>query len=119
MSILLSIYSKVMSKTSSHSTDHDKLLVQSMTNTTIVQAGKLINIQCKVNLGNINNRISMLFETEETELQEGLENGDAIVSIKSGMNHHLKIPVINTSIQSKQQRDGSGRRAEKQRHDSS
>ena len=39
----------------------------------------------------------MLFETEEIKLPEGLETADTIVSIKSGMYHHLKIPVINNS----------------------
>ena len=66
-----------------------------MPSTIIVPAGKLINIQCKVNLGNINNRIPMLFETEEIELPEGLETADTIVFIKSGMNKRLKISVIN------------------------
>ena len=68
-----------------------------MPNTTIIPAGKLINIQCKVNLGNINNRIPMLFETEEIELPEGLETADTTVSVKSGMNYGLKIPAINNS----------------------
>lgn len=49
------------------STDHEEFLVWSMASTTIVAASKLINIQCKVNLGNINSRIPMLFETEEIE----------------------------------------------------
>ena len=39
----------------------------------------------------------MLFETELIELAEGLETTDTIVSIKSDMNHCLKIPVINNS----------------------
>ena len=39
----------------------------------------------------------MLFETKEIELQEGLETADIIVSVKSGMNHRLKIPVVNNS----------------------
>ena len=39
----------------------------------------------------------MLFETEEIELPEGLETEDTIVSVKSGMNHCLKIPVISNS----------------------
>ena len=46
-------------------TDHDEFLVHGMPSTTIVPTGKLINIQCKVNLGNLNNRIPMLFEIEE------------------------------------------------------
>ena len=39
----------------------------------------------------------MLFGTEEIELPEGLETADNIVSVKSSMNHHLKIYVINDS----------------------
>ena len=81
----------------SRSTDHDEFLVRSMPSTTIVPASKLISIQCKVNLGNINNRMPMLFEKKETELPEGLETTDTIVSFKSGMNHRFKIPVINKS----------------------
>ena len=64
---------------------------------TIVPAGKLINIQCKVNLDNINNKMPMHFETEEIELPEGLGTADTIVFVKSGMNHCLKVPVINNS----------------------
>ena len=79
----------------SQSTDHDEFLARSMPSTTIVPAGKFINIQCKVNLSNTNNRIPMLLETEEIELPEGLETADTIVSVKAGMNHRLKIPVIN------------------------
>ena len=100
--MLLSIHSKVISKTSvqimlSQSTGHDEFLVYIMPSTTIIPAGKLINIQCKINLGNINNRIPMLFETEETELPEGLETADTVVSVKSGINDRLKIPVVNSS----------------------
>ena len=39
----------------------------------------------------------MPFETEGIEPPEGLENADTTVSIKSGMKHRLKIPVINNS----------------------
>ena len=41
----------------------------------------------------------MFFETEEIELPEGLETADTIVSIKSDINHRLKIPVISNSKQ--------------------
>ena len=71
--------------------------VHRMPSTTIVPAGKLINIQCKVNLDNINNKMPMHFETEEIELPEGLGTADTIVFVKSGMNHCLKVPVINNS----------------------
>ena len=81
----------------SQSTDYDEFLVQSMPSITIVPTRKLINIQCKVNLGNINNKIPMLFEREKIELPEGLETVDTIVSVKSGMNHCLKIPVVKKS----------------------
>ena len=72
----------------SQSSDHDDFLVHSMPST-IVRAGKLINIQCKVNLVNIKNRIPMLFEKEEIELPEGLETTDTIVPVESYMNHRL------------------------------
>ena len=39
----------------------------------------------------------MLSETEEIELPDGLETADTIASVKSRMNHRLKIPVINNS----------------------
>ena len=39
----------------------------------------------------------MFFGTEKIELPEGLETADTIVSVKSGMNHHVKIHVINDS----------------------
>ena len=39
----------------------------------------------------------MLYETKEIELSEGLETAETIVSVNSGMNHRLKIPVINNS----------------------
>ena len=44
-----------------------------MPNTTIVPAGKLVNIPCKVNFSSTTKNISTLFETEQTELSEGLE----------------------------------------------
>ena len=70
-----------------------------MQSTAIAPVGKLIKIQSKVNLGNINNRIPMLFEIEEIELPDGLETKDTMISVKSGMNHRLKISVINNSKQ--------------------
>ena len=73
----------------SQSSDHDDFLVHRMPSTTIVRAGKLINIQCKVNLVNTNNRTPMLFEKEEIELPEGLETTDTIVPVESYMNHRL------------------------------
>ena len=88
---------KILTKLISQSTGHDKFLLYGMLCNTIVPEGKLINIQCKVNSGNINNRMPMLFETEEIALPEWLETAGAIVSVKSGMNHRLKIPVINNS----------------------
>ena len=39
----------------------------------------------------------MLFEREKIKLPEGLETVDTIVSVKSGMNHCLKIPVVKKS----------------------
>ena len=44
-----------------------------MPNTTIVPAGKLVNIPCKVNFSSTTKNISTLFETEQIELSEGLE----------------------------------------------
>ena len=69
--MLMSIPSKGMSKTSSQiiSTDPDELLVQGIPSSTIVPTGKLIR----------------------------LETADTIVFFKLGMNHRLKIPVINNS----------------------
>ena len=72
----------------SQSSDHDDFLVHSMPST-IVRTGKLINIQCKVNLVNSKNRIPMFFEKEEIELPEGLETADTIVPAESYMNHRL------------------------------
>ena len=72
----------------SQSSDHDDFLVHSMPST-IVRTGKLINIQCKVNLVNSKNRIRMFFEKEEIELPEGLETADTIVPAESYMNHRL------------------------------
>ena len=55
----------------SQSTGQEEFLVHSMPSTTIVPAGKLINIQCKVNLGNINNRIPMLLKQRKLNYQRG------------------------------------------------
>ena len=54
-------------------TDHDEFLVHGMPSTTIVPTGKLINIQCKINLGNLNNRIPMLFDQHEIFLLVSLQ----------------------------------------------
>ena len=37
----------------------------------------------------------MLFETDEIELPQGLETVNTIVTVKSGPNHQLRIPVLN------------------------
>ena len=55
----------------SKSAGHEEFLVHSMPSTTIVPAGKLINIQCKVNLGNINSRIPMLLKHRKLNYQRG------------------------------------------------
>ena len=80
----------------SQSSDHDDFLVHSMPST-IVRTGKLINIQCKVNLVNSKNRIPMFFEKEEIELPEGLETADTIVPAESYMNHRLNF--LSVAIQ--------------------
>ena len=56
-----------------------------MPSTTIVPAGKFINIQWRVNLGNTNNRIQCFLNTEEIELPNGLKTAYTIVSVKEGM----------------------------------
>ena len=52
--------------------------MHSMPSITVVSAGKLISIQCKVNLDNTSNTKPMLFETEEIEQPQGLETVDTI-----------------------------------------
>ena len=42
-------------------------------------------------------RVCLLFETKNIELPERLETAGTIASVKSGMNHRLKILVINNS----------------------
>ena len=63
----------------------------------IIPAGKLVNIQCKLNLGDTTSKVPMLFETEEIELPERLETISTIVSVKSGPKHRLKVPLLNNS----------------------
>ena len=52
-------------------TGHEEFLVHSIPSYTIVPAGKRINIQCKVNLGNISNRIPMLLKQRKLNYQRG------------------------------------------------
>ena len=68
-----------------------------ISNTTIVPAAKLVNVSCKVNLSRTTISIPILFETEETELQESLETVNYIVTIKLGPNLWLRIPALNNS----------------------
>lgn len=68
-----------------------------MPSATTIPASKLVNIQCKVNLGNTTMKVPMLSETEELDLPEGLETFSTIVSVKSGPNHRLKVPFLNNS----------------------
>ena len=42
----------------------------------IIPAGKLVNIQCKLNLGDTTSKVPMLFEIEEIELPERLETSE-------------------------------------------
>ena len=69
------------------SSDDPEVVVHSMSSVTIIPAGKLVNIQCKVNLGNTTSKVPMLFQTEEIELPEGLKTFSTIVSVKSDPNH--------------------------------
>ena len=69
-----------------------------MPSATTIPASKLVNIQCKVNLGNTTMKVPMLSETEELDLPEGLETFSTIVSVKSGPNHRLKVPFLNNSM---------------------
>ena len=71
------------------STNLDEFSEYSIPSTTIVPAGELINIQCKVNTN--------AFRSRRNGTTEGLETPYTIVSIKSRMNHRLIIPVINNS----------------------
>ena len=64
-----------------------------ISNTTIVPAAKLVNVSCKVSLSRTTISIPILFETEETELQESLETVNYIVTVKPGPNHWLRIPA--------------------------
>lgn len=63
--------------------------VHSMPSSTIIPAGKLINLHYKVNLSNTNR------QTEEFELPERLKTIDVIILLKSGPNHRIKISVLN------------------------
>ena len=79
------------------SSENEDILVTTMPNTTIVPAGKLVNVPCKVNLSSTTKSIPLLFETEEIELPEGLETVNTIVTVKLGPNHQLRIPLLNNS----------------------
>ena len=79
------------------SSENEDILVTTMPNTTIVPAGKLVNVPCKVNLSSTTKSISMLSETEEIELPQGLETVNSVVTIKPGPNHRLRITVLNNS----------------------
>ena len=57
-----------------------------MPNTTIVPAGKLVNIPCKVNLSSTTKNISTLFETEQIELSEGLETAKHGIILQKNTN---------------------------------
>ena len=64
----------------------------------IIPAGKLVNIQCKLNLGDTTSKVPMLFEIEEIELPERLETISTIVSVKSGPKHRLKVPTRSMTL---------------------
>ena len=81
----------------SKSSENEDILVTPMPNATIVPAGNIVNVPCKVNFSITTKSIRMLFETEEIELPEGLEAMNIIVTVKPGPNHWLMIPVLNNS----------------------
>ena len=48
------------------SSDDSEVVAHNMPSVTIIHAGKVDNIQDKMNLGNATNKIPMLFRTKET-----------------------------------------------------
>ena len=56
---------------------------------------KWVNLKCRVNLGNMSNKVPILFETEEMELPESLKAVNTIASVKADPKHRSKIPKIN------------------------
>ena len=63
----------------------------------ILPAGKIIQVSCKVKLGNIRQKRAMMFQQSNVELPEGIEVADTIVMLKPGINNYFKIPIINSS----------------------
>ena len=81
----------------SASSENEDILVTAMPNATIVPAGNIVNVPCKVSFSSTTKSIRMTFETEGIELPEGLETMNTIVTVKPGPNHRLMIPVLNNS----------------------
>ena len=77
--------------------EKEDIIVSTMSNSTIVPVGKLVSIPWKVNFSSTTKSIPMLFETGEIELLKCLEIVNTIITVKSGLNHRLRIPVLDNS----------------------
>ena len=60
----------------------------------VVPAGKVLNVQCKVDVWFLEKETPM-FQQLETELPEGITAVDSVVTIKKGINNNFQVSVVN------------------------
>lgn len=63
----------------------------------LVPAGKLVNVDCKADVGVLTSRRAMLFQRDEIDLPEGIDPMDSILILKKGSNNYFHIPVCNNT----------------------
>ena len=55
----------------------------------IVPAGKVLQVQCKADVGFLERKTPMLFQQHEAELPEGISAVGSVVTIKKGINNYF------------------------------
>ena len=63
----------------------------------VVPAGKVLHVQCKADVRFLKRKTPTMFQQLETELPEGINVVDSVVTIEKGINNYFQVPIVNQS----------------------
>ena len=61
----------------------------------IIPSGKIVQINCKTNVGLLEKQRAMIFQQKDVELPEGIRCADSVVLLKLGIKNYFRVSVIN------------------------
>ena len=61
----------------------------------IIPSGKIVQINCKTNVGLLEKQRAMIFQQKDVELPEGIHCADSVVLLKPGIKNYFRVSVIN------------------------